>query len=464
MNSKIIQKNGVFFKKDHPFNYSGICVGIHNSFNGELSAILYALKNTPYNKNLNIITDSLSAKLLIENIQFHLENNLNYKTKFNFRWITNKIIENLKIRYKMNSKITFSHIYSHIDEKQNLVKYKDKIMNQMDQYKNNFELMKDGNENADKLAKIGSSNDINFNIPFCDDNYFLINCDNQIINQKIQNYLTKAETNKLSLQYKNRIYEKWNLPSNLIHPSSFNFNNKINWKDNEAIDFLIKLRAKDLKLKDKIFEQLNNAKNSMKNNINFNDNDNESRTSLWIKYWSNTYKDNLCELCKDNNNGQVEDINHFLINCPIINSQSNLMNLQSEIKDIIISGNKKLNDSLIIPSIFSNNILHKNFIKYNNNNWKSIYGLLGFIPNDFIEFLKSIKVNINQTIMKIHIALGFYWKKLYKERCNITCNKLNCNKNFKNIFSTKKLKRKINNLTSNNLTSNNITSNNNTNN
>ena len=252
---------GVFFEDNHPLNYSGNCVGIHNSFNGELSSILYALKNTPYDKNLKIITDSLSAIQLIDKIQFHLKNDLHYKLKFDFRWITSEIIKYIKIRYDHNSTIELNHIYSHSITKENINQdLKLKIVKQKVLYKDKFEKYTKGNDNADKLAKIGTINDNKFNLPYCKDKYFLINPNKQIIYKKIQNYLTKSEHHKISNNYHTRLFEKWNIPSNLIHDSSFNFNKKIHWKNIQAIDFLIKIRAKDLKLKDKIFEQLNNAK------------------------------------------------------------------------------------------------------------------------------------------------------------------------------------------------------------
>lgn len=310
-----------------------------------------------------------------------------------------------------------------------------KIFKQKVLYKEKFEKYTKGNDNADKLAKIGASNDNKFNLPYCKDNYFLINSNNQIIHKKIQNYLTKSEHYKISKNYQTRLLEKWNIPENLIHNSSFDFNKKIHWKNMQAIDFLIKLRAKDLKLKDKIFEQINNTKEY---NIDLN-----NRTSKWIKYWKMTYKDTFCELCKHHyKEHNFEDIDHLIKNCKVSNSSDNLMLLQTKIKDLIYSNCDST--KFKIPCFFLDKPTDLSFSKYNNFYWNSTWGMLGFIPNEFINFLKQYKVkNIDDLIFKIQITLGQYWKNLYKNRCTFTAEKLNSNHNFNLIFSKKSKKHKI---------------------
>ena len=426
---------GVFFEDNHPLNQSCSNVGINSVFQGELNAILFVLLNTPLNKNIRIYSDSQSAISLMESIIFHIKNNFRYKSSFSYRWTINSITNNLITRFKKNSIVELYHIYSHIEEKIKLnnADLTRKIFEQKRLYGSRFNDIVYGNEKADKLAKLGAKSFVNFKFPKCNDKYFLINNENNsLVYKKIQNELTKKQMYKNSLEHIKRLEEKWDFDYKNISEYSFNFNEKINWKDIQALEFLTKLRQQDLKLKCFIFDRLDE--------IDFNricyPHRDYTNSNLWYDYWNTTYKDPFCEFCKHSRN-TVEDFDHFLSYCPKHTNRDKLKKLQDDIVDLIWKiGHQSLNS---IPNFFSTNRHNFLYIPFPNKNWNISLGMLGFIPNEFIQFLKNNFVsNIKELIFNILIKLGHFWKQAYRTRCEEITSSLNAAENFIKIFGNKK--------------------------
>lgn len=193
---------------------------------------------------------------------------------------------------------------------------------------------------------------------------------------------------------------------NIIHYYSFNFNIKLNWKFNSDLYFLIKLRAMDIKVKSNIFERIKNLESLFDDRQVKNSN---LKSCLWLDYYKKTYKDNFCEPCKKFKNVNIiEDINH-LFNCSVINNNQNLFNLQDNIYNILIEYDENINN---IPLFFLNKPSH---IKFKMNNWKFYIGLLGFIPVEFIYYLKNNKIyEIHEIIIKIQCSLSNYVYNRYE--------------------------------------------------
>jgi len=167
-----------------------------------------------------------------------------------------------------------------------------------------------------------------------------------------------------------------------------------------------------------------------------------NKTSKWIKYWKMTYKDHYCEFCKHQyKENNFENIDHLMKNCKVSNSSDNLLILQTKIKDIIYSSSNSTNFK--IPCFFLDKPIDPSFSKNNNFYWNSTWGMLGFIPNEFITFIKQYVKNIDEIILNIQITLGQYWKNIYKNRCTFTAEKLNSNYNFNQVFKKKSKKHKI---------------------
>lgn len=101
---------GAYFAENHPLNYSGPSVGPNSVFHGELSAIVYVLKNTPWETNIRIFTDSKSAIDLINKLIFHIKNNIRYKPNFVNLWIINEIITLIKLKLEKSHNRTETYL------------------------------------------------------------------------------------------------------------------------------------------------------------------------------------------------------------------------------------------------------------------------------------------------------------------------------------------------------------------
>lgn len=428
---------GVFFKKNHPLNFSGPCVGPFSVFNGELSAILYVLKNTPLESNIRIYTDSKSAIELINKIAFHIENNLRFKPNFNSRWVFNELIPIIRDKRDKKARIELKHIYSHSEKKEKNPNIMKKIQLQKFIYKEKFSEIVEGNKQADILAKNGSLQFKPLVLPNCTDKFFLISKETdgkKLVHQKIQNYLTQKRMIEQAKDNIESIAKRWMMRIDETSNTSWDLSIN-NWKQIRNLNFLIKLRGKDIKIKSNIEEKINHA-NQL---ITKNPRGNNSNTRKWLEYWNKSYQNDFtCDRCDKK---CQENFLHFLVDCE--KNEQRIIELQSKIAKLIknklkITWNSALPDN--IPNFFSN-IQHIDFKPFNKQLWKKEWGMMGIIPLEFEDYLTRIKIkNKKETLKEILLLIAETTYKIYLERCQITAEKLNLVKNYKSVFKNKKRK------------------------
>ncbi len=416
---------GVFSSSNNIKNHNEPNVGINSVFQAELLAILYTLKNSPKQANIRIYSDSKSAVELMNKMIRYTINKIPYKINFNYRWVLTEIYEEIIDRVKQKSNIEIKHIYSHIKEKEKDTKYKDKINQQKELYGEQFERIILGNEEADKLAKEGAKKFKEVTLPITKDNWYLWSLKDGLIHYKLQNYLTKYLMKEKAKKHIERLMEKWKIDISQIHESSFNFDHKTKWRDLESIEFLLRMRQQDLKIKDFIFKNRKNMINPINKTV---------KSENWSKYWNTAYTDNLCEVCKLRNIIAKEDWEHHIHKCIIHeNEEEELLNKISE----IIKDNMKNKDDtkLEIPNIF-NNKQHIDYKECEKDQPK--LGKIGFITKEFYKYLNDIKVkDKKELIFNILIIIGKYSKEKYKERNKITSETLKLDNIMDNIFGIK---------------------------
>jgi RNase H len=198
---------GIYFKKDSCLNASLRIPGEQTSLTAELFAIEYAINNTPINHNLVVVTDNKTAIKNITSLNTMSHNEI-LKTKH--RSIVKRIVALIRCRQEQKATTIFEHIYSHIESKKKKGETIDKekwilkINNRKKELGYRWALYVHGNEQADKLAALGTEKYIIDDRLVKGTDHYTINTNNSTLECNTYRFLKKIRKERITEKMYNK--------------------------------------------------------------------------------------------------------------------------------------------------------------------------------------------------------------------------------------------------------------------
>lgn len=366
---------GIFFKKGSYLNQALRVPGEQTSLAGELYGIEYALNNVPLNRKVRIVTDNKTAIRDIENMGIMNRNEI---MKMKHRSIVRRIAKIIEDRKRIGSETTFMHIYSHIEEKvrkgkpEDREKWRKKIRERKEEIGYNWNIMIQGNVEADKLADIGANKGEenggrSKEIPKGTDNYVLI--DEEIIENNTYKYIKK----KFHKKMKEKMYRKpkrgegWR-NANTDVKKSINVINLFEG-DDKTVNFIYKTRQ----LMSHNRQEMHKRTQSRKRNIH-------------TIYMEKIYENRKCILCNKN---LIDDREHQK-KCEF--SKESRSKLIKEIKEFLKEKGANKDPILWFGDEIEIDKEESTWNEQKINNYNKVLGDLFYIPNGIKEYMEELGI------------------------------------------------------------------------
>jgi exonuclease III/ribonuclease HI/predicted transposase YbfD/YdcC len=379
----------IFFGRNSKYNIKRALAWASNN-TAEAWAVLTASRMIPINCNCTIFTDS---EILIKKLQ------KTFTSSDVIIMTDTEIIKEIKYIQRQhidnNTELNIKHIYGHLtDKNRNVISKTEKIRNLKEKFPENWEIIIEGNREADKLAGLGKLKRPRFKpmpSPF-GEKYMLQDTDGRTINSGFKPKIQEILKIKARMTYfikKEKFFEwKWYDNENLIKGSLSPIMKSWIYEDVPLQNFVFKIKSNKLYTLDKTERE-----------------------------------DKICRLCRE----EKETVKHFVQCTPPVHIQRKWKKkAKAIINHFAVVAEKNIADKDIdysfhstkkqIPDWLSNSCYNL----YPNQNLT--YAYLGWMPISILDYLKSLKINKSNLQRCIQALYELAWKMMllkWKYRCKL---------------------------------------------